>query len=98
MGSDLSRSELALFDALDTIAWGGKHFGSLCTGRLFPRRRMLGLVRRGLVESCGMVALCDDDGCLVDPERLREGFKLTTAGIATLRDLDARRSEVPDAS
>jgi hypothetical protein len=71
-------------NGLDRIAWGEKYFGSLLTGRAFPRRRMLGYVRRGLAKSVGQVLVCDGDGCPLDPEREREGFVLTEQGRAIL--------------
>jgi len=67
-------------DALRTIAWGVKHFGALVTGRSVTLRTVRVLVARGLVESAGLVALCDEDGFLLQPERWRRGFRLSVAG------------------
>lgn len=74
--------------ALRSVAWGTKHFGSLMTGRETSRRTVLALVKRGLCESVGMVAMCDGDGFLVQPERYREGFAITKAGKKLLRQID----------
>jgi hypothetical protein len=72
------------FDRLEAVEWGEQHFGSRLTDREFPRRSMLRLVDRGLVASAGFVYVCDDDGCLRQPERIREGFKLTDLGRSWL--------------
>jgi hypothetical protein len=77
----LARAE---FNRLETLEWGEKHFGSLATGRAFPRRVMLRLVSRGLVRSVGLVELCDDDGFTISPQRLGEGYVMTDAGRKAL--------------
>jgi len=67
-------------DAIDALAWGTLHFGSLHTNRVVRRRTVLSLVRRGLAESVGQTMVCDADGFHVEPERYREGFRLTARG------------------
>lgn len=76
-------------DVLETMAWAEKHFGSLTTNRQCPRRDVLRAVRHGLVESVGIVELCDDDGFMVWPTRHREGFVLTDQGRDVLREAAA---------
>ena len=71
-------------DRLIWLEWGEENFGSLTTGRSFPRRAMLRLVERGLAVSVGPVYICDDDGAVLVPERTREGFRLTDAGQQAL--------------
>jgi hypothetical protein len=69
-------------NAIGTIAWAQDNFGSFAPGRQIRRATVLKLVELGLAESVGMVAMCDDHGSLKQPERYREGFKLTGAGLA----------------
>ena len=73
-------SEKTLRDRLETIEWGQRHFGSLATGKGFPRREMLQLVEDGYAESIGVCEMCDDDGFIIVPQRLGEGFILTDKG------------------
>lgn len=68
-------------DALETVAWGMDHFGAILTGRGIRLRVVRALMRKGYVESAGSVAVCDGDGFMVQPERWREGFRLTESGI-----------------
>ena len=70
-------------DVVEWLAWGMKHVGSLVTNRKCPRRVMRRLVELGIAESVGMAVECDDDGFHVEPERWREGFRLTALGTAT---------------
>lgn len=70
-------------DAVETLAWGMKHFGGLVTNNQCPRRVVMRLVEMGLAESIGSVIVCDGDGFTVEPERWREGFRLTTLGVST---------------
>lgn len=72
------------FNRLEAIEWAEDEFGSLITTRQFPRRAILRLVERGLVRSAGLVTVLDGDGGMVEPERFREGFKLTDAGKQAL--------------
>ena len=78
-------------DALDSLAWGMKHFGGLVTNRACPRRAVLSLVNKGLAKSLGQCVVCDDDGFQKDPERWREGFALTDQGQRVYEE----RREVP---
>lgn len=71
---------------LTQVAWGQHFFGALFTGRHFPVRKMRALESRGLVTSIGACALCDGDGFIIMPERYRDGWQLTAAGIASLVD------------
>lgn len=71
---------------LDQFEWGEEHFGSLLTGRTVRRDQVRRAVAAGVVESAGMVVVCDDDGFAREPERWREGFKLTDAGRAALAE------------
>lgn len=70
--------------ALERVAWGTEHFGSLVTGRMTRKRTVISLFRRGLVADAGMVAVCDGDGFLLVPERYRQGWKITPAGRKAL--------------
>lgn len=79
---------MKLTDTLSTTAWAMHHFGSICTGGNLKRRDIRRAEEKGLVESVGMVAMCDGDGFTIDPERYREGFKLTKDGEAMLRKTD----------
>lgn len=67
-------------NVLDTIQWAEDEFGSMVTGGIVTRRDVMRCVRAGLVQSAGMVVVMDDDGGIKEPERYREGFKLTDAG------------------
>lgn len=80
-------------DAMDSLAWGEWFFGSLTPTRTTQRRVIEALVAKGLAESVGVVAMCDDDGFLVQPERYREGFRLTDEG---LKRADKERSRYAD--
>ena len=71
----------AQLDALNSLAWGGFHFGSLLTGRHTPRRIVMALCRKGLAKSQGLVEQCDGDGFIVYGRTMREGFRLTSLGV-----------------
>lgn len=71
-------------DALETVAWGTEHFGALATGGATRLRDVVALFRLGLVTDAGMVALCDGDGFTIQPERYRQGWKITEAGKKAL--------------
>lgn len=73
--------------ALERVAWGTEHFGSLVTGRVTRKRDVLALCKKGLVADAGMVAVCDGDGYLVVPERYRLGWKITAKGKQVLAAL-----------
>ncbi len=66
--------------AIESLAWAMEWFGSLCTTRYCRRSTVLGLVALGIAESVGQVAVCDDDTTTKQPERYREGFRLTEFG------------------
>jgi hypothetical protein len=70
--------------ALETVAWGTEHYGALVTGQSTRRAVVLALLRKGLVADAGMVAVCDGDGYLLQPERWLQGWKITEAGKAVL--------------
>jgi hypothetical protein len=70
--------------AMRSIAWGQRHFGALVTGRVTTRATVRALERKSLACSAGTVAVCDGDGFLVQPQRYREGFRLTAQGLAFL--------------
>ena len=72
--------------ALETVAWGTEHFGSLLTNRQCPRSRVLRLVALGLARSVGFVEPCDGDGFRIEGRGEREGFALTDAGAKLLRE------------
>lgn len=76
---------------LGTIEWGDSHFGGIVTNSQLRRRDVLRVVAKGWAKSNGLVYLCDDDGFLVQPERMRESFSLTDAGRAVIRAENARR-------
>lgn len=73
-------------DAVGTIAWGHRHFGSVLTGRQNRRSTVLKLVALGIAESAGQVMVCDGDGFHIEPERWREGFRLTPEGLRIAAD------------
>ncbi len=77
---------MMLSDLLGDVAWAMYYFGSIATGRGLPRRDMLKARDNGFVESAGEVAMCDADGCQIEPERWREGWRLTIKGQAKLRE------------
>lgn len=79
--------KMVLFDKLEVVEWATREFGSLITNRQFPRRDMLRLVKAGYCKSCGLVPMCDDDCCIMVPERYRGGFKLTSDGRKKLREI-----------
>jgi len=70
--------------ALERVAWGTEHFGALVTGRVTRRADVLALRALGYVADAGMVAICDGDGFLLQPERYRQGWKITAAGRKAL--------------
>lgn len=72
--------------ALETVAWGTEHFGALVTGQSTRRAVVLRLFDMGLVADGGMVAVCDGDGYLLQPERYRQGWKITEAGTKALEE------------
>jgi hypothetical protein len=67
-------------DVLESIAYAEGDYGSLVTGGPVRRRDVLRAVERGLAQSVGLVRVLDDDGHPSEPERFREGFRLTEAG------------------
>jgi hypothetical protein len=71
--------------ALERVAWGTKHFGALVTGRVTRKRDVIALFERGFVADAGMVAVCDGDGFLLQPQCYRQAWKITTKGKAALR-------------
>lgn len=71
-------------ESLERVAWGTEHFGALVTGRVTRSRDVLALHSLGLVRDAGMVAMCDGDGYLLQPERCRQGWAITDAGLAVL--------------
>ena len=74
-----------IVDILETIQWAEENFGSLVTTRQVTRRDIMRCVDRKLAKSVGMVLVCDADGGIIEPEREREGFKLTKKGRETLK-------------
>lgn len=72
------------FAALRQVAWGTNHFGALVTGRVTRLADVLALHALGFVADAGMVAVCDGDGFLLQPERYRQGWKITEAGKKAL--------------
>lgn len=72
-------------DTLRVVGDAQEHYGSLVTNSAYPRSVVVRLVLLGLVESAGVVRVCDDTGSPYEPERWREGFKLTQAGRLLLR-------------
>lgn len=70
--------------ALETVAWGTEHFGALVTGRQTRLREMVALHAKGLVADAGMGVVCDGDGFILQPERYRQGWKITAKGKKAL--------------
>jgi hypothetical protein len=77
---------MRLLDLLGDVAWAMCHFGAITTGRTLPRRDMIRARNKGLVESVGQVTMCSADGFRVEPERWREGWRLTRDGRVMLRE------------
>ena len=73
-----------MMDALESTAWGMKHFGSIVTNRVLPLSVMRKCIEAGLCKSVGMVEMCDGDGFRVEPTREREGYVLTALGQKVL--------------
>lgn len=84
-----------LYETLDTVAWGEKHFGCVIAGGPLKLRDIQRAKAKGFVESVGIVAVCDDDGALKQPERYREGFTLTESGKAKLREYESQFTDAP---
>jgi hypothetical protein len=74
-------------DVLETIDWAEKAFGSLHTNSQCSRRDVMRCVNAGLVKSVGQTYCCDDDGSILEPERMKEGFILTEKGRAALNTI-----------
>ena len=81
LAGDLLVLSRAKRNAIESLHWGMVHFGSLTTNRVVQKRTVDGLVKDGIAKSVGQVVLCDDDGGIFDPERIREGFVLTDYGV-----------------
>jgi hypothetical protein len=84
---------MKLLDVLETVKWGEEHFGSVITNRQLPRRDVLKAVDKGFVQSAGMVLVCDEEGHHKEPERYREGFKLTEKGKEVLESSSQKGAE-----
>lgn len=69
-----------MLDALESTAWGMKHFGSIMTNRQLPLSVMRKCVEAGLCSCIGMATPCDDDGFLEHNKRERLGYVLTEKG------------------
>lgn len=79
-------------DAVEAAEWAEEHFGSLHSGGGITLRRLRRLTERGFLVSVGPTVMCDGDGCALEPERYREGFRLTDKGrreLAEIRRLHA---------
>lgn len=83
-----------LLEALATTAWAEYHFGSVCSSQHLRRSTIMRAVQRGWMEAIGMVAICDADGFLLQPERYREGFVLTAEGKRVLRRRDPQTASM----
>lgn len=70
--------------ALESVALGTEHFGALVTGHVTRKSDVLRLYAIGYVADAGMVAICDGDGFVLQPERYRQGWKVTDAGKKAL--------------
>ena len=77
-----------MLDALDSTAWGMKHFGSITTSRQLPLAVMRQCIKAVLCRCVGMASLCDDDGFLTGRERL--GYVLTDQGQKVLAEARAK--------
>ena len=69
-----------MMDALESTAWGMKHFGSIMTNRQLPLSVMRKCVDAGLCKSIGMCQQCDDDGGIIHSRCERLGYVLTGKG------------------
>lgn len=76
---------MKLSDVLETVEWGEKNFGSVVTGGGLTKRNIDSAISKGLVKRAGRVTLCDDDGFTIQPERYREGYRLTAKGRRMLK-------------
>ena len=52
----------------------------MCSGRIFTKRMLDGLVRRGMLIRGGTGVVCDGDGFTIEPERERQLWKITPDG------------------
>ena len=83
-------------EAISHATWCERAMGWNITGsRAHQRRTLVGLERRGLLESVGPVVMCDGDGFHLDPERFRHGWRLTAWGKRVAERLDADASAAP---
>lgn len=82
-----------MMDALETTAWGMKHFGSIMTNRQLPLAVMRQCVKAGLCRCIGMATPCDDDGFLEPNKRERLGYVLTDKGQKVLDELYASQAD-----
>lgn len=75
----LSESQLTM---LRDVSWATRHFDGMAARTAASLRRLRALEASGLVEAIGLVTVCDGDGYSIQPEREREGFRITKAGEA----------------
>ena len=80
----------AMMDCLETTAWGEKHFGGIITNRQLPLTVMRRCVKAGLCKSNGMGYVCDADGFIEQPEKMRRCYVLTDKGREAIRQYYAR--------
>lgn len=76
---------MKLGDVLETVEWGEQNFGSVVTGGPLRKRDIDAAISKGLVTNIGRVHLCDDDGFTIQPERYRDGYRLTPKGREELQ-------------
>lgn len=72
-------------DVLEAIRDCEEWYGALITTNHVTRREVMRCVRAGLVKSVGMVVVIGEDESPREPERYREGFRLTDAARILLR-------------
>ncbi len=82
-----------MMDALESTAWGMKHFGSIITNRQLPLAVMRQCVKAGLCSYIGMATPCDADGSIEHNKQERLGYVLTDKGRKVLVDFYASQAD-----
>ena len=73
-------------DAIRAMARREGHGMATVTNRALPLRLMRRMERLGLVQRAGRVVVCDGDGWAIQPERERDGWTVTRAGMMEVTD------------
>lgn len=76
-------------DVMEHVAHNHSFGWATIASKGFPKPARERLLVAGLIEDAGAVALVDGDGFTIQPERYRQAWKLTPAGIAEVERLKA---------